>query len=77
MNRSMSIQQQLLVCAVTVSCHTGVMQARVMESEDAMAKTGNIMLEVCQHAEAKSLWPCRRLAAANATLPEQVGNCLS
>ena len=53
------------------------MQARVTESEDVMAQTSNIMLEMCQHAEAKSLWLCRRLAAADATLPEQVYNCLS
>ncbi len=53
------------------------MQARVTESEDAMAKPGNIMLEMCQYAEAESLWPCRRLATANATLPDQVGNSLS
>ncbi len=50
------------------------MQAKVTQSEDVMAKTGHIMLEMCQHTEAKSLWPCRRLAAANATLPDQVGN---
>ncbi len=55
------------------------MQARVTESEDAMAKTGNIMLEMCHFAEGESLWPCRRLAAANAnaTFPDQVGHCLS
>ncbi|KAA6421073.1 MAG: hypothetical protein FRX49_08984 [Trebouxia sp. A1-2] len=47
------------------------LQARVTESEDAMAKTGNVVLEMCQHAEANSLWPCRRPAAANATLPDQ------
>lgn len=50
------------------------MQARVAECEDAMAKTGNTMLETCYFAEAESVWPCRRLAAANATPADQVDN---
>lgn len=55
----------------SVSALVTQLQARVTESDDVMAKTGTMMLEMCQRAEAKSLWPCKSLAAASATLPEQ------